>query len=151
MFSTKPGGKVNSEDYPKLPQHYSRNLLWATDDSQNDTYFSPLTMCPAYINQTESARLLLELERYHMFCSLKAVIFKKNQNLLGGLVNLRYPSQLHKFKSNLQISDWKLDEKKCVWILHWRKSESDRKTTSKTKFRCLIPNRISCTRSFTQQ
>ncbi|XP_066157177.1 cyclic AMP-dependent transcription factor ATF-6 alpha [Euwallacea fornicatus] len=66
-FTTK-SNKVNTEnsDYPKLSGHYSRNLLWSTDDNANgnNTYFSPLTMCPASINQTESARVLLELERW---------------------------------------------------------------------------------------
>ncbi|KAF7270446.1 hypothetical protein GWI33_016596 [Rhynchophorus ferrugineus] len=46
--------------------HRGRGLLWTDDQDQasNTTYFSPLTMCPASINQTESARLLLELERW---------------------------------------------------------------------------------------
>ncbi|XP_030746092.1 cyclic AMP-dependent transcription factor ATF-6 beta [Sitophilus oryzae] len=49
--------------------HHGRGLLWADDQNTdpsvpNSTYFSALTMCPASINQSESARLLLELERW---------------------------------------------------------------------------------------
>lgn len=53
-------------DVPKFVDHPGRNLLWASDETQNDnnaSKFSPFTMCPAAINQTESARLVLELER----------------------------------------------------------------------------------------
>ncbi|CAG9765299.1 unnamed protein product [Ceutorhynchus assimilis] len=53
----------------KVSNHYGRNLLWAPENNnsnefENKTYFSPLPMCPASINQTESARLLLELEKW---------------------------------------------------------------------------------------
>ncbi|ENN78620.1 cyclic AMP-dependent transcription factor ATF-6 alpha [Dendroctonus ponderosae] len=68
IFEVKTA-KSGDTNYPKLPDHFSRNLLWADEDSMNNlnlnrTYFSSLTMCPASINQTESARLLLELERW---------------------------------------------------------------------------------------
>lgn len=52
-------------DPPKVLDHHGRNLLWAADDvlEKNGSNFSPFSMCPASINQTESARLALELER----------------------------------------------------------------------------------------
>ncbi|KAG5894091.1 hypothetical protein JTB14_003947 [Gonioctena quinquepunctata] len=59
---------VVEQDLSKPNAHYGRSLLWTPDnieDIQNQTSkFSPLTMCPAAINQTESARLVLELERW---------------------------------------------------------------------------------------
>lgn len=54
------------KDLPKTMDHHGRNLLWVsdeTDNNNNTSNFSPLTMCPAAINQTESARLVLDLER----------------------------------------------------------------------------------------
>lgn len=50
---------------PKLADHHGRNLLWTAEDPEvnKTSNFFPLTMCPAAINQTESARLVLELER----------------------------------------------------------------------------------------
>lgn len=56
---------IIKSDIPKIMDHHGRNLLWATDeiDSNKTNSFSPFTMCPAAINQTESARLVLELER----------------------------------------------------------------------------------------
>lgn len=50
---------------PKLTDHHGRSLLWAAEDHETNktSHFSPFTMCPAAINQTESARLVLELER----------------------------------------------------------------------------------------
>jgi hypothetical protein len=52
-------------DAPKVLDHHGRNLLWASDDllDKNSSNFSPFSMCPAAINQTESARLASELER----------------------------------------------------------------------------------------
>lgn len=52
-------------DIPKINDHFGRNLLWADEKENNNNTlnFSPFTMCPAAINQTESARLVLELER----------------------------------------------------------------------------------------
>ncbi|CAH2014300.1 unnamed protein product [Acanthoscelides obtectus] len=48
--------------------HHGRSLLWTDEESntiKNDTTnFSPLFMCPATINQTETARLVSELERW---------------------------------------------------------------------------------------
>ncbi|CAH1164608.1 unnamed protein product [Phyllotreta striolata] len=53
---------------PLLNGHHGRSLLWTTDDvndKENKTSaFSKFFMCPATINQTESARLVLELERW---------------------------------------------------------------------------------------
>lgn len=53
-------------DIPKTRDHHGRNLLWSPDETEtrnSTSNFSPFTMCPASINQTESARLVLELER----------------------------------------------------------------------------------------
>ncbi|VEN54397.1 unnamed protein product [Callosobruchus maculatus] len=48
--------------------HHGRSLLWTDEDSnsiKNDSSnFSPLFMCPATVNQTETARLVSELERW---------------------------------------------------------------------------------------
>lgn len=68
-FLTRNKQDSTNNDYLKLPPHHGRSLLWSDDDIQNknvknNTYFSPLTMCPASVNQTESARLLSELEKW---------------------------------------------------------------------------------------
>ncbi|CAH1173744.1 unnamed protein product [Phaedon cochleariae] len=67
-FSTKHDLELIQKDMPKLGNHPGRNLLWAPEDNdpiRNKTStFSPFFMCPATINQTESARLVLELERW---------------------------------------------------------------------------------------
>lgn len=66
-FSTKNQLDVIQPDLPKLSGHQGRSLLWAAEDKENEnrtSNFSPFFMCPATINQTESARLVLELERW---------------------------------------------------------------------------------------
>lgn len=64
-FSTKNQLDLIRNDIPKLSPHQGRSLLWATEDKEENktSNFSPLFMCPATINQTETARLVLELER----------------------------------------------------------------------------------------
>ncbi|XP_056639585.1 cyclic AMP-dependent transcription factor ATF-6 alpha [Diorhabda sublineata] len=51
---------------PQLSDHHGRSLLWTAEDSDENktSSFSTFFMCPATINQTESARLVLELERW---------------------------------------------------------------------------------------
>ncbi|KAJ8941063.1 hypothetical protein NQ318_006837 [Aromia moschata] len=65
-FSTKSQLDLIKSDMPKLNDHHGRSLLWAPDekDENKTSKFSPFFMCPAAINQTESARLVLELERW---------------------------------------------------------------------------------------
>nr|XP_023030390.1 cyclic AMP-dependent transcription factor ATF-6 alpha isoform X1 [Leptinotarsa decemlineata] len=59
---------VLKQELPKLNDHHGRSLLWSPDEMENhnneSTKFSPYSMCPATINQTESVRLALELERW---------------------------------------------------------------------------------------
>ncbi|KAL1490960.1 hypothetical protein ABEB36_011629 [Hypothenemus hampei] len=124
--------KKNSETsvFPQLSKHYSRHLLWAnSEDSEdgklNNTYFSPLTMCPASINQTESARLLLELERWigkpeqpkpPMESSLKPINHKyksrrKKLRLESSLAQLRRRDRYdNEFKNEIQVFRPKVDQ-----------------------------------------
>nr|CAH7736834.1 unnamed protein product [Callosobruchus chinensis] len=82
-FSTKT--QFDSMQSPVL-DHHGRSLLWADEDSnsiKNDTSnFSPLFMCPATINQTETARLVSELERWigkpETNQSMNATMFNKS-------------------------------------------------------------------------
>ncbi|KAJ8974881.1 hypothetical protein NQ317_011727 [Molorchus minor] len=65
-FSTKNQLDLVKTDMPKVTDRHGRSLLWAPDiqDENKTSNFSPFFMCPATINQTESARLALELERW---------------------------------------------------------------------------------------
>lgn len=65
-FSTKNQLDLIRNDIPKLSPHQGRSLLWAAEDKEENktSNFSPFFMCPATINQTETARLVLELERW---------------------------------------------------------------------------------------
>ncbi|CAH0553451.1 unnamed protein product [Brassicogethes aeneus] len=56
---------IQKSPIPKL-DHHGRSLLWTPEEEikKNTSNYSPLTMCPVTINQTESARLVLELERW---------------------------------------------------------------------------------------
>ncbi|XP_018570019.1 cyclic AMP-dependent transcription factor ATF-6 alpha isoform X2 [Anoplophora glabripennis] len=65
-FSTKNQLDIIRRDIPKLSPHNGRSLLWSAEDKEENktSNFSPLFMCPATINQTETARLVLELERW---------------------------------------------------------------------------------------
>ncbi|XP_060525619.1 cyclic AMP-dependent transcription factor ATF-6 alpha-like isoform X1 [Cylas formicarius] len=69
-FALKNAVGPVQKDLPKLTDHHGRTLLWTSDENSSEETrsnstlnFLPLTMCPAYVNQTESARLVLELER----------------------------------------------------------------------------------------
>lgn len=65
-LKTKNQFSIIKNDVPKIRDHHGRNLLWVSDETEsnnNTLKFFPFTMCPAAINQTESARLVLELER----------------------------------------------------------------------------------------
>jgi cyclic AMP-dependent transcription factor ATF-6 alpha len=65
-FTARNQANLLRSDAPKVLDHHGRNLLWASDDllDKNSSNFSPFSMCPAAINQTESARLASELERW---------------------------------------------------------------------------------------
>ncbi|RZC35870.1 cyclic AMP-dependent transcription factor ATF-6 beta, partial [Asbolus verrucosus] len=65
-FISRSQVNVIEPNTPKVMDHHGRNLLWASDDllDKNSSNFLPFSMCPAAINQTESARLVLELERW---------------------------------------------------------------------------------------
>lgn len=84
-FSTKSQLDLIRRDLPKLSPHHGRSLLWNTEDQEENktSNFSPFFMCPAAINQTESARLVLELERYINILSLVFKQFPKN-SFVGG-------------------------------------------------------------------
>ncbi|KAJ8918898.1 hypothetical protein NQ315_016800 [Exocentrus adspersus] len=65
-FGPKTHLDVIRTDVPRLDTHLGRGLLWTPEDKDENktSNFSPFFMCPASINQTESARLVLELERW---------------------------------------------------------------------------------------
>ncbi|XP_028137637.1 cyclic AMP-dependent transcription factor ATF-6 beta [Diabrotica virgifera virgifera] len=66
-FSTKTEVELVRSNIPRLTDHHGRGLLWTEENDANENKtspFSPFFMCPATINQTESARLVLELERW---------------------------------------------------------------------------------------
>ncbi|EEZ97991.2 cyclic AMP-dependent transcription factor ATF-6 beta [Tribolium castaneum] len=64
FFAKNQANRIK-DNSPKVLDHHGRNLLWAPDvEEKNNSTFSPFSMCPASVNQTESARLALELERW---------------------------------------------------------------------------------------
>ncbi|XP_044258357.1 cyclic AMP-dependent transcription factor ATF-6 alpha [Tribolium madens] len=64
-FFAKNQANLIKDNSPKVLDNHGRKLLWAPGvEEKNSSSFSPFSMCPASINQTESARLALELERW---------------------------------------------------------------------------------------
>lgn len=78
-------------------QHLGRKLLWEVDSEEqpsveaNSTKADPVLfpMCPMSVNQSENARIALELHRYKHFAS--AIIFFKLQ---------KFRNKLYAFFSN---------------------------------------------------
>lgn len=141
--------KISGDNYPKLPDHFSRNLLWADDNpvnlDLNRTYFSSLTMCPASINQTESARLLLELERLETMQAFE--VCHVCGCFLGGSAGRKHPKSRQKLQSRRKSSG-----KNCGWNRRLPNTEAmGGKTPLKPNWRFSAPGSTSCTRSFTKR
>jgi len=66
-FTSRNQVNLIQTNIPKVSNQHGRSLLWESVDEpseKNSTNFLTFSMCPAAINQSESARLVLELERW---------------------------------------------------------------------------------------
>lgn len=109
-FIRGPFGSRKSEIViPKMSDHHSRSLLWTPENEKEDvnnksSTFFPFSMCPLAINQTESARLVLELER---FIGKPPVNSMKNLTRLTRLQNLKRKRALSKNLMHSKSSKWR--------------------------------------------